>query len=199
MPRKRARQGVDTAVLDYRYDSARKHIPPAGLAAQGRVRETPRLRFAYDPHFPPVLRSDPTGAADRLQAWLESARTRTLTAEEVQDLSAALRHYEPWLEWAGKRNLLLGLKSRSFTLLLPYSVARAGRISQAGLHSLSGGDTVWATLVLAIIASAFRGSGNLYTFYRARGLSCSNQEDALEKEQKPLLSRGECLGSCRRL
>ena len=34
---------------------------------------------------------------------LESARTRTLTAEEVQDLSAALRHHEPWLEWAGKR------------------------------------------------------------------------------------------------
>ena len=103
MPRKRARQGADTAVLDYRYDSARKHIPPAGLAAQGRVREAPRLQFTYDPHLPPVLRSDPTGAADRLQALLESARTRTLTAEEVQDLSEALRHHEPWLEWAGKR------------------------------------------------------------------------------------------------
>ncbi len=103
MPRKRARQGTDTAVLDYRHDSARTHIPPAGLAAQGMVREAPRLQFAYDPHLSPVLRSDPTGAADRLQALLESARTRTLTAEEVRDLSAALRHHEPWLEWAGKR------------------------------------------------------------------------------------------------
>jgi len=61
MPRKRARQGTDTAVLDYRHDSARKHIPPAGLAAQGKVHEAPRRQFAYDPHLPPVLRSDPTG------------------------------------------------------------------------------------------------------------------------------------------
>ena len=103
MPRKRARQGTDTAVLDYRYDSTRKHIPPAGLAAQGRVREAASLQFAYDPHLPPVLRSDPTGAADRIQALLESARTRTLTAEEVQYLAVALHHHEPWLEWAGKR------------------------------------------------------------------------------------------------
>jgi adenine-specific DNA-methyltransferase len=103
MPRKRARQGTDTAVLDYRHDSARMHIPPAGLAAQGMVREAPRMQFAYDPHLSPVLRSDPTGVADRLQALLESARTRPLSAEEVQYLAEALHHYEPWLEWAGKR------------------------------------------------------------------------------------------------
>ena len=103
MPRKRARQGTDTAVLDYRHDSARKHIPPAGLAAQGMVREAPRMQFAYNPHLSPVLRSDPTGAADRLQALLESSCTRPLSAEEVQSLAEALRHHEPWLEWAGKR------------------------------------------------------------------------------------------------
>lgn len=102
MPRKRARQGTDTAVLSYLHDSARKHIPPAGLAAQGKMREAPRLHFSYDPHLPPALRSDPTGAADRLQALLESARTRSLSAEEVQYLAEALQHHEPWLEWAGK-------------------------------------------------------------------------------------------------
>ena len=46
---------AETAVLDYRHDEAkRKNIPPAGLAAQGKVRETPKIRYAYDPHLPPL-------------------------------------------------------------------------------------------------------------------------------------------------
>ena len=44
-----------------------------------------------------------TGAADRLPELLETARTRALTEEEARVLAAALRHHEPWLEWAGKR------------------------------------------------------------------------------------------------
>jgi len=67
MPRKKATNATDTSVLDYRYAAKRKNIPPAGLAAQGRVRETPRMQFAYDPHLPPVLRFDSTGASDKLK------------------------------------------------------------------------------------------------------------------------------------
>lgn len=108
MPRKKAGSGAlinqgPTQVLDYRHDAKRKNIPSAGLAAQGRVRETPRMQFAYDPHLPPVLRFDSTGASDRLPELLEITRTRPLSAEEAQLLAHALRHREPWLEWTGKR------------------------------------------------------------------------------------------------
>ncbi|MBU0652033.1 MAG: site-specific DNA-methyltransferase, partial [Proteobacteria bacterium] len=107
MARKKSAKGAanaETAVLDYRHDEAkRKNIPPAGLAAQGKVRETPKLRYTYDPHLPPVLRFDPAGGADRLPELLDTARSRPLTAEETQLLADALRNREPWLEWSGKR------------------------------------------------------------------------------------------------
>jgi adenine-specific DNA-methyltransferase len=103
MPRKKTTKVVDAPVLDYRYDAKRKNIPPAGLAAQGRVHEAPRLSFAYDPHLPPILRFDPRGLADGLPELLGIAQTRALTVDETQLLAEALRHREPWLEWAGKR------------------------------------------------------------------------------------------------
>jgi adenine-specific DNA-methyltransferase len=97
-------RGGDGRVADYRYDHAkRKNNPPAGLAAQGRIAEQPRERYAYNPHLPPVLRFDATGGADRLPELLEVARTRALTEDEVGLLAGALRTQEPWLEWAGKR------------------------------------------------------------------------------------------------
>src|SRR5215208_3702546 len=94
---------AETTVESYRYDATRKNIPPAGLAASGRVQEAPKLTFAYDPHLPPVLRSDPTGYDDQLPELLAIARTRKLTEEEADRLAEALRAHEPWLEWAGKR------------------------------------------------------------------------------------------------
>ncbi len=108
MARKKRATGAtamtETAVFDYRHDEAkRKNIPPAGLAAQGRVRETPKIRYAYDPHLPPVLRFDATGGADRLPELLAAARVRPLTADETRILAEALRNREPWLEWSGKR------------------------------------------------------------------------------------------------
>ncbi len=82
----------------------RKDIPPAGLEAQGRVEESPKVRFEYNPHLPPVLRfADDPAAADRLPQLLATARERALSEDEAQILAAALRRHEPWLEWAGKR------------------------------------------------------------------------------------------------
>lgn len=103
MPRKKSSKAPETSVQDYRHNATRKNIPPAGLAAQGRVQETPRIRFAYDAHLPPVLRFELAGTADQLPDLLAIARTRTLTGEEVQLLADALRQHDPWLEWAGKR------------------------------------------------------------------------------------------------
>ena len=90
-------------ITDYRHDATRKNIPPAALAAQGRVREAPRKRYYYDPHLPPALRFDGMGESDRLPELLENATRRKLTGEEARTLADALRNREPWLEWAGKR------------------------------------------------------------------------------------------------
>lgn len=91
-------------ISDYRFDdSKRKNIPPAGLAAQGLMEAAPKQRFYYDPHLPPVLRSDELGDADKLPELLEKARKQILNEEEIQLLRAALRKHEPWLEWTGKR------------------------------------------------------------------------------------------------
>lgn len=92
------------AVATYKYPSKRKNIPPAGLEAHGLIREVPRIRYEYNPHLPPVLRSatDPDGA-DKLPELLSTARRRALSDEEARTLADALRRHEPWLEWSGKR------------------------------------------------------------------------------------------------
>ena len=99
-------------VQDYRHDTAtRKNNPPAGIAAQGKIKETPKQEYAYNPHLPPNLRSDPNGDADKLPELLQQAQQRALTAEEAKTLADALRHYDgPWLEWAGKQ------EAESFTV-----------------------------------------------------------------------------------
>ena len=99
-------------VQDYRHDTAtRKNNPPAGIAAQGKIKETPKQEYAYNPHLPPNLRSDPNGDADKFPELLQKAQQRALTAEEAKTLADALRHYDgPWLEWAGKQ------ETKSFTV-----------------------------------------------------------------------------------
>lgn len=92
-----------STVVDYRFSAKRTNIPPAGLAAQGRLESPQRIRYEYDPHRPPVLRFDAHGAADRLPELIAVARDRALTDEEAQLLASALRNHQPWLEWAGKR------------------------------------------------------------------------------------------------
>ena len=39
-------------IQDYRHDTAtRKNNPPAGIAAQGKIQETPKQEYAYNPHL----------------------------------------------------------------------------------------------------------------------------------------------------
>jgi len=92
------------SIASIKYPAKRKNIPPAGLEAQGTLQEAPRLRYEYNPHLPPVLRSaaDAT-ATDKLPDLLAIARKRALTDEEARVLAEALRRHEPWLEWSGKR------------------------------------------------------------------------------------------------
>ena len=107
----RKRRTAKKDVQDYRHDTAtRKNNPPAGIAAQGKIRETPKQEYAYNPHLPPNLRSDPNGDADKLPELLQIAQQRKLTADEAKTIADALQHHSPWLEWAGKQ------ETKSFTV-----------------------------------------------------------------------------------
>ncbi len=87
-----------------KYPAKRRNIPPAGLEAQGVVKEALRIRYEYNPHLPPILRSASEAAgADKLPDLLATARQRALSVEEAKLLADALRRHEPWLEWSGKR------------------------------------------------------------------------------------------------
>ena len=98
-------------VKDYRHDkSKRKNNPPAGIAGQGRTPDTPKQEYTYNPHLPPILRSDPHGDADKLPELLQKAQQEPLTPEEAKIIADALKHHEPWLEWAGKQ------EAKSFTV-----------------------------------------------------------------------------------
>lgn len=93
----------DSESANYLHRAKRLNNPPAGLAAEGRAAEPPRLTYAYNPHRPPDLRFDPSGRADRAAELVAAATQRALTAEEGNELQALLRVHEPWIEWAGKR------------------------------------------------------------------------------------------------
>ncbi len=102
-PRAKSSQSAKAPVADYRHAAKRKNLPPAGLAASGEIKETPKLQFAYNPHLPPRLRADPTGKADALPELLREATTRKLSKDEAKIVAEALRRQEPWLEWSGKQ------------------------------------------------------------------------------------------------
>lgn len=70
----------------------------------------PKADYLYSPRLAPVLRFDPTGGPDELPALLAKAAREPLTEAEAWTLAEALRVYEPWLEWAGKR------ESKSFSV-----------------------------------------------------------------------------------
>ncbi|MBW1699566.1 MAG: hypothetical protein JRH18_10105 [Deltaproteobacteria bacterium] len=71
----RKKKAKNPQVEDYRHEEARrKNIPPAGLAARGRTPNVAEQKYFYNPHLPPVLRSDASGKADRYPELLEIAR-----------------------------------------------------------------------------------------------------------------------------
>ena len=49
----------ERAVRSVKYPATRKNIPPAGLEAHGMVRDEAAVRYEYNAHLPPVLRSAP--------------------------------------------------------------------------------------------------------------------------------------------
>jgi len=108
MPRKpklnQAELIASDSIGSIKYPAKRKNIPPAGLEAQGVLKPASKIRFEYNPHLPPILRSaTDTTQADMLPELLATARKRALTGEETNLLAEALRRHEPWLEWSGKR------------------------------------------------------------------------------------------------
>lgn len=61
MARKREKTKTGQAVTDYRHEDAKRvNIPPAGLAAQGKISEKPKIRYAYDPNLL-LIRSEDVG------------------------------------------------------------------------------------------------------------------------------------------
>ena len=103
-PRKRTAAKAPDPVKDYRHDkSKRLNNPPAGLTGQKPTVTAEQKQTVYDPHKPPVLRFDATGAADKVTDLLAEAKARPLTKDEVAFLESALSNHQPWLEWSGKR------------------------------------------------------------------------------------------------
>ncbi len=97
-------QDTEGKVSVYKYPSKRKNIPPAGLEAHGLLEEAQRIRYEYNPHLPPVLRSSHEAAkTDKLPELIQKAMQRPLSPDEAKLLADALSKYEPWLEWSGKR------------------------------------------------------------------------------------------------
>ena len=49
----------EVSVEDYRHSGAtRKNIPPAKIAAEGKVPEVPKIQYSYSPRRPPELLFD---------------------------------------------------------------------------------------------------------------------------------------------
>ncbi len=109
-PRKNQPISALPPVEDYRHDATRPNIPPAKIAAEGKIPPAPRVTYNYSPRLDPVLRFDASGKADQLPQLLHEATKRGLTEGEARILVEALRRHEPWLEWAGKR------ESRGFSV-----------------------------------------------------------------------------------
>ena len=106
MARKKSTDRVEAT--DYRHSGEKRtNNPPARIAGEGKVPKVEKVRYAYSPHLPPVLRFDPTGRADRIseeiEAILRRAEKGPLSGDEVTRVREAVAHYQPWLEWAGKR------------------------------------------------------------------------------------------------
>ena len=67
MARKKGKSNPEQTVMDYRHEDAkRKNIPPAGLAAQGKIREKPEIQYKNDNPYSTLIRS--VGGGVQLQS-----------------------------------------------------------------------------------------------------------------------------------
>jgi hypothetical protein len=63
----------EQAVIDYRHEDAkRKNIPPAGLAAQGKIREKPKIQYEDDNPYSPLICSIGQGSVVYIMSSLRS-------------------------------------------------------------------------------------------------------------------------------
>jgi adenine-specific DNA-methyltransferase len=132
----------EVSVEDYRHSGAtRKNIPPAKIAAEGKVPDVPKIQYSYSPRRSPELRFDTSGKADRLPDLLEKAKKGPLTAEEAQVLADALRVQQPWLEWAGKAEA----EAKGFTVD-PVALHIHERISAQAILKVAARQDVERTL-----------------------------------------------------
>ncbi len=149
-------RNTDKEVKDYRHDtSKRKNNPPAGIAGQARTPKTPKQEYAYNPHLPPILRSDPHGDVDKLHELLQKAQRETLTPEEAEKIANALKHHEPWLEWAGKR------ETKSFTVD-PVALHVHERVSAKAILKVAERENVQRNL----FADPQQTPAEVYEFYK---------------------------------
>ena len=138
--KKRTAKKSETEIQDYRHDDAkRKNNPAAGIAAQGRLTEPPKVEYAYNPHRPPCLRFDGNGNADRLPELLEKAKRKVLSEEEVNLLAEALQQHEPWLEWSGKQ------EAKAFTVD-PVALHIHERVSAKAIMKIAARENVQRNL-----------------------------------------------------
>ena len=141
MARKKRTKPKETDIQDYRHDTAtRKNNPPAGIAARGKINESPPVEYAHNPHLPPTLRFDENGDADRLPELLQKAQHGALAKEEVNAIVEALRHYDaPWLEWSGKQ------ETPSFTVD-PVALHIHERVSAKAIMKIAARENVQRNL-----------------------------------------------------
>ena len=136
MAKKTTNGGVKTT--DYRHKGEKRtNIPPAKIAAEGKVPKVAKVKYHYSPHLPPELRFDPSGKADKLPELIAEAGRRPLSEKEQKLLAEALRSQQPWLEWAGKQEQ----HQRGFFEVDPVALHIHERIStQAMLRVLARED-----------------------------------------------------------
>ena len=87
----------------YRHEDTRKNLPPAKIAAEGKLEKKPKQTYSYSPRFDPLLRFDDTKRSDIITKLIADSGSRKLNNKERKTLSDALSQHEPWLEWSGKR------------------------------------------------------------------------------------------------
>lgn len=102
-PRKKKTEDATPVRTHQHTDHQRPVIPDAGVTS-GDLPKAKRQEYAYSPHLDPILRSDLTGAADRVGAIVDKVEQGvTLSVDEKRILRSVASAYEhPWVEWAGK-------------------------------------------------------------------------------------------------